>query len=642
MKFLHSILLLRAGAWLLAVCLAGTLGGRGAHAQTLNYAPAGATSAAGAYADLGAAGAAISVFSADDANSAPQNIGFAFDYNSQTFTQFVLNTNGFVRLGAAPPSEGLYLPEDGGLNVDPFQGLRPADVNFLVPFGFDLTNGTGPGGAEFRVATTGAAPGRVCTIQWKNVTDKGRIAPAQYASFSFQIKLYETTNVVEFVYDAPTASATPATLRRAVVGLKGSGWASGQVVQVTKSATAAWSAPAFTGTAVGSTPNTLNFTNAAPPDAGRTYRFVPTTLPATDVEVRAIYTLGKVAGAVAPPVAVQAVVRNNGRAALANVPVTLAVGSATPFTNTQTLAALPVGTSTTVTFAAYSVAGTSGVNTLTVSVPADDVNTNNTQTFTQTITANELSYSSGAPLVNSIGVGGVSNSAFAVRYQTNGPAILTAVTPTFVGANAAGTTPAYVVRVYTVGTDGGPSSAPVYTSAPRPRPAQGGPDVVPVPNLAVNGGFFATVQTTTPYSLGLGYETETPLRPGTFYYLVITTNFTWTDLRTQTSLNPRLALDVTVARTGLGTRTRLGQGELTAYPNPAHSAVTVAIPAVAGARTATLTLLNSLGQTVQTSHVALLATGTAVPLPLTGLAAGLYTVRVQAGNETVALRVAVE
>ncbi|WP_197076760.1 T9SS type A sorting domain-containing protein [Hymenobacter terrenus] len=86
----------------------------------------------------------------------------------------------------------------------------------------------------------------------------------------------------------------------------------------------------------------------------------------------------------------------------------------------------------------------------------------------------------------------------------------------------------------------------------------------------------------------------------------------------------------------------LGQGQLTAFPNPGQGTVQVSIPPVAGARSATLSLFNSLGQLVRTRAVALAAPGTQAPLPLAGLASGLYTLRVQAGTETAALRLTVD
>ncbi|MBD2724425.1 T9SS type A sorting domain-containing protein [Hymenobacter armeniacus] len=257
-----------------------------ASAQQLGYSPTSATNVAGTYTDLGTNGTAITTSSTDDANSAAQNIGFTFTYNGTAFTQFVLNTNGLIRLGSAAPSVanlfGVYETGQTAPGVDPVGSTNAADVNLIMPFNFDLIPGTGT--AEYRVATTGTAPNRVCTIQWKNVSDKsGTARLSQYANMSFQAKLYETTNNIEFVYGPTTASTNTAISRFPSVGIKGSGSGNGQTVLANKTTgAAAWSTTAFiTGVYTGTT---HNFNATALPDAGRTYRFAPGTItpPAND------------------------------------------------------------------------------------------------------------------------------------------------------------------------------------------------------------------------------------------------------------------------------------------------------------------------------------------------------------------------
>ncbi|RYY18560.1 MAG: T9SS type A sorting domain-containing protein, partial [Cytophagaceae bacterium] len=65
------------------------------------------------------------------------------------------------------------------------------------------------------------------------------------------------------------------------------------------------------------------------------------------------------------------------------------------------------------------------------------------------------------------------------------------------------------------------------------------------------------------------------------------------------------------------------------YPNPAAASATVPVPEAAGLTTATLTLTDARGRTVRTAQP---APGTNHLLDLTGLAPGLYVVRVQAGT----------
>lgn len=97
-----------------------------------------------------------------------------------------------------------------------------------------------------------------------------------------------------------------------------------------------------------------------------------------------------------------------------------------------------------------------------------------------------------------------------------------------------------------------------------------------------------------------------------------------------------------VSATGLATRAALGAGSLEVFPNPAQRAFSLRLPALGGERTARLTLLNSLGQAVHTRSLELHPGGTEAQVDVSTLAAGLYTVRVQAGSQTAAQQVVVE
>lgn len=85
-----------------------------------------------------------------------------------------------------------------------------------------------------------------------------------------------------------------------------------------------------------------------------------------------------------------------------------------------------------------------------------------------------------------------------------------------------------------------------------------------------------------------------------------------------------------------------GVGEPTSlalFPAPAHGRATVQLPAMPGAATATLTLLDALGRAIRTQTA---ATGSTAELDLAGLAPGLYAVRVAAGASTATRRLVVE
>ncbi|MDO7873369.1 T9SS type A sorting domain-containing protein [Hymenobacter sp. ASUV-10] len=79
------------------------------------------------------------------------------------------------------------------------------------------------------------------------------------------------------------------------------------------------------------------------------------------------------------------------------------------------------------------------------------------------------------------------------------------------------------------------------------------------------------------------------------------------------------------------------------YPNPAHTTALVQLPAHATLGTpATLTVLDALGRPVRTETLRLATYATAHPLDLTGLAPGLYLVRLAANGRTATQRLVVE
>ncbi len=498
-------------------------GAAAAQAQTLNYNTASTTNVAGTFTDLGSSGTVITTANTDDDNSAPQAIGFNFVYNGATFNQFVLNTNGLIRLGSAAPSAvNMFAQYEGGKlpGVDPVSSTSAANTNLLMPFNFDLEAGSSP--AEYRVSTTGTAPNQVCTIQWKNVHDKTDASAAQYANFSFQVKLYQGTNVIEFVYDAPTPATTGTEIARySTVGIKGSGSASGQdVLGLRPASSAAWSTTTFiTGTYTGST---HNFRRSVGPDAGRTYRFTPV---AKDAAVLALYTLPKLATPISTPHVVSTAIANYGSDPLTNLVVTLRSTGANPFTTTVTVPNIPTQDTVLVSFPGFSPT-VLGTNTLTVSVAADGNNANNSQTASQLVSTNVDGYTRPNE-GNSSGLGnGNTGGMFLALFPTSVATPVNTVSifiAGFTGYSPVGRTLYAVVTDPTTGAILGRSADYVVTNADVNTvktftiTAAGATTPLTVPA----GGFLAGLAIpsftgTTYYPLGL--QAESPTRPGAFYY----------------------------------------------------------------------------------------------------------------------------
>jgi len=173
---------------------------------------------------------------------------------------------------------------------------------------------------------------------------------------------------------------------------------------------------------------------------------------------------------------------------------------------------------------------------------------------------------------------------------------------------------------------GGTPGAVLYTSPARTRPLAGGADVVAIPGTVVSGDFYVAVRQLTTTNFGLAYQTESPLRLGTFYFS--TDGVAFTDLSVA-GAPFRAALDVTL-RNPLATR------------NEALAA-TVELRVPAGSLAASSArLLNALGQVVQSRQLNLPAAGGTTAFDVSRLAAGVYSLELKTGTDLVVKRVVVE
>jgi hypothetical protein len=370
----------------------------------LNYLAVNAENFSGSYTDLDANGVVIPTSNFDDSNSSPQEIGFSFKYNSQIFTQFILNTNGFIKLGNSEPATWFFnaaTASNGGI----FKSTNPADVNLISPFNHDLTSGAG---AEYRVHTSGTAPDRICTIQFKNVRDKTATPVEQYDNMQFQIKLYETSGIIEFVYGDWAPSANLSAYKSAACGLKGSGVNDNQILIASKTSNLTWDRAAFSnGYSLGSYLGFGNPTVRPKPDIGRTFRFVPVY--DNNLKVSEIYSMGNASRYYSSPQSVSVIILNTGRNKLVNIPVTLTVSGANNYTNTQYISSIDSGKSILVVFSDFTATSTGSTN-IAVTLPNDDYNSDNTKTWLQNTTDYNLNYSTSE--INSARFGFTAADAF--------------------------------------------------------------------------------------------------------------------------------------------------------------------------------------------------------------------------------------
>jgi hypothetical protein len=118
----------------------------------------------------------------DDGASALLTLPFTFTYNNLPFSTLSVTANGFLTLGAVP-SGTIYC------------GLQQSPPNSIAAYGTDLKNSNGT--SDIRYATRGVAPNRQFVVQWFNCD---HFNTGNVNSWTFQIILNETSNIVQVVY----------------------------------------------------------------------------------------------------------------------------------------------------------------------------------------------------------------------------------------------------------------------------------------------------------------------------------------------------------------------------------------------------------------------------------------------------------
>ncbi|MGA9995206.1 MAG: DUF4214 domain-containing protein [Pyrinomonadaceae bacterium] len=143
-----------------------------------------ATTTSGTFTNMSSGTTQLVAAAQDDTASTVTNIGFDFYLLGVRYTQFSASSNGYIRLG-------------GVVSTTQYT-LGSAGITLISAYGSDLVTST-TGKVHYKV--TGAAPNRVLTVEFLNETIIYDGAGAT-ADGTYQVRLYESTGVVEFVYGA--------------------------------------------------------------------------------------------------------------------------------------------------------------------------------------------------------------------------------------------------------------------------------------------------------------------------------------------------------------------------------------------------------------------------------------------------------
>ena len=318
----------------------------------------------GTYAPITGGTVHASTTTAWDDNVYSGTIGFGFTFNGASYNTVNINSNGYLTFGTTAPGTTLYSP------ISSTTGYAGA----ISAFSRDLIANTA-NNSEIRSETIGSAPNRTYVVQWTNARRYSGGAITGDV-LNFQIRLNETTNVIDIVYGTNTAVSTTLTGQTGIRGATNAAYSN-------RTTTTNWSAS----TAGASNAATMTTSATVMPPSGLTFTWTPPALPPVDLSFVGFTGLP---ASTCPnnSVPVTTTIRNMGANTLdfstANTTITVNVTGASTQTLTVTLNNGTLAPNATMDVPVFPNANFSagGTHTLTgtVAVAGDGISTNNSGT----------------------------------------------------------------------------------------------------------------------------------------------------------------------------------------------------------------------------------------------------------------------
>ncbi len=144
------------------------------------------------YTSISGSGTSVPSLSDDDFTEPGIPIGFTFTYCGVPYTDMSVCTNGWLSL----TNSASIAMNNVSFNID--------GAGWLMPY-WDDNEGFTSGTVFYE--TSGVAPNRVFTLEWNSFASLIGIG-----DLNFQVKLYETTNIIDFHYGTSSAFFTDATI----------------------------------------------------------------------------------------------------------------------------------------------------------------------------------------------------------------------------------------------------------------------------------------------------------------------------------------------------------------------------------------------------------------------------------------------
>jgi len=190
----------------------------------------------------------VTAIEADDEESGGIPLGFNFVFDGDTFQHVQTSSNGVLFFDTTSN----YVTPTNDLDFSS-TSIRP----LLAPLWDDL-DGRATGGSKASWDTTGSAPNRVFTFEWLRYE---LYYQSNVPVISFQVKLYESTNVIEYIYQQESGNPL---FGSASIGLASSSTGSGNFLSLDG-----------TGSSPGYSTTTEYSSLSSKPATGQIYRFLP-------------------------------------------------------------------------------------------------------------------------------------------------------------------------------------------------------------------------------------------------------------------------------------------------------------------------------------------------------------------------------
>ena len=184
------------------------------------------------------------------------NLGFTFYFDNQAFTSISVNSNGFIKFAGSQVYGTNVLATTSSSSI-------VAAFNTTLKARAKLVNGIWTTEGRFGYSTSGSAPNRSITITWSNYTNGN--TDDNTISINFAIKLYETSNVIEFIYGNMSGYAS-----NVQVGLRGTSTSDFNI----RTTTSNWAST----TLASSNSATCSFSTNIKPVSGTIFRYTPPTV----------------------------------------------------------------------------------------------------------------------------------------------------------------------------------------------------------------------------------------------------------------------------------------------------------------------------------------------------------------------------